>query len=151
MNNNSYMDNSGSSPFSVLAVLALIVFGMVFSFQAGNAGDVNLGIDVIESSGGQVSVDLNGNYTLFAPAKYKVMRDTSGDNCYYNLTDSEVYGKAEDSVSRSVTSIDTYRITCQSLVSGRVNSKSVTVTVLSPTEIRAASQTLIGPVLSAAR
>jgi hypothetical protein len=139
--NKLFMD----SPIRVLAVLAVMVVVFVFTAQASNQGDVSLNVDVLESAGNQV--DSNGNYIIYAPAKYKVVRAAYGDNCYYNLTGGQVYGQSEDVISINVARKSTYTISCQSFFGGEINSKSVTVTVVNLAEANSLPQT----VLSAAK
>ncbi len=139
--NTSFME----SPIRVLTILAVMVIGFVFIAQASDTKGISLNVDVLESVGGQV--DSNGNYILYAPAKYKVMRAAYGDDCYYNLTGGQIYGQSEDVVSVNASKKSTYTITCQSLIGGEINTKTVTVTVVNLSEVNSMPQT----VLSAAK
>lgn len=99
--------------------------------------EVTLNIEIVESGG---VIDQNDDViTLLAPVKYKVTRTAYGDDCWYNLSNSAVYGFGEDTIMMNTADENTYRIVCQPLMgNGEVAALSKTVIVVSPAELSSA-------------
>ena len=128
---------------AVVLMIVAVVF-LTFSVLSGIAAsakvssdDIHLNVRILGSAG--VIANTSDLVAVHYPAQYQVDYTVpSGADCISNFTRGPVYdsGSVKSTVNGSVT--ETYSISCQPLIGhGGVVSKSVTVSALPYTEIRA--------------
>jgi len=91
--------------------------------------DVVLEVKVLESE--QEIRVTDEEVVLLGPARYKIVRAAYKDNCWYNHTNSYIYGSGEDVMTVNTASDDIYEIYCQPLIGrGDIVIKIIRVVVL---------------------
>lgn len=118
----------------LVAIIGLVALGSIVAI-ASPREKVSLSIEVIQ---GKILSQTSDTLVLLAPDKYKIVRAAYGDDCFYNLAGKSTYGSGEDVISVNGSSEYTYKISCQTIIGrGEITSKTKTVIVLEPAEIRA--------------